>query len=449
MISSIRGAVCVVVSAASLWLWSPAQAQGTGTAPPGGGEYTPGIYGNAQLAVPNSLGALLLAPALNGCDWSVIYGSGSSENFAFPESNATYWQASLPLINAAGTAVRIDGRFPDARFFSISLYNGSYQLQGTLQDYGMTTSKPDANPYANKTQLKAGASRSGAAYTAYVVFGSPPPKPAPNTLYVPPQLGASGASLPSVQQLYLLYRVYRPAGPTASGGEPLPALSINGAAFSGDTSALYCQNLSSLLAQSILYSIPLTPGQAATSAPTNPTFTLYKDSGIPGQDAGVNGDNQYMSASATLPAGYLYLIRGKAPTYTGSPLLAGSRAADVRYWSICQNTSLSLEVVACVGDFQATLDTDGYYNIVVTGDTTPPVYARGFNWMPFGTRSPATVIYRQLLAADHFSGASGSPTMGAYTPQLGYCKVSQFQTLAAAYAGSPKQVFIGCGGTAN
>lgn len=431
---SVGGRAAAVVLAAALS--QPVLAQGVGVPPPVRALYTPGNYGYS----PPAVGADLLSPApiAQGCSWSVIYGSGTGENFAYPEANATYWQASLPLVNPAGTIVRIDGRFPDARFSSISLYNSSYQLVGTLPDYALMPAPGSANTYADRTRMAAGVSYGGA-YTAYIVFGAAPAQPAPNTLYVPPQLGPYGASLPSVQQFYLLYRVYGAAGGTASGGTPLPALSSSGTPFSGQTDSLYCQNLTTDLGQSLLYALPLTPEQTALGLPTNPSFVLYNSS----VGVGVNGENQYMSANTTLPAGYLYIVRAKAPSHT----LTDGGTADVRYWSVCQNTQTSLEVVACVGDFQALLDQDGYYNIVVTDDSAAPAYAVGYNWMPFGPRSPGVVIYRQLLAASGFSGASGSPTMGSYTPEMTYCQVGKFRSLVAQ-ANSPLQVFQACGGMA-
>ena len=430
-----RAAVAVFLAVFS----SSLLAQGVGALPRAEAGYTPGSYGYSPPAVPSSTDLLSSAPVTQGCNWSAIYGNGTSENFAYPEANATYWQASLPEVNAAGTVVRIDGRYSNARFSSLSLYNSSYQLLGTLSDYLLMPSMHGVDPFEGKTQRKPGVAYGGT-FTAYVMFGTAPAQPAANTLYVAPQLGPYGASLPSVQQLYLMYRVYVPQGGTASGDVPLPALSINGTPFSSQTDSLYCQNLTTDFGQSLLYAVPLTPGQTALSAPANPAFTLYTASG----GVGVNGDNQYMYADATLPAGYLYIVRAKAPTHTDLSAVT----ADVRYWSICQNTESSLEVVACVGDFQALLDAEGYFNIVVTNDSSAPSYALGYSWMPFGPRSPATVIYRQLLAADGFAGASGGTTMGSYTPQLAYCQVSKFQSLVAQ-SNTPRQVFEACGGPAD
>ena len=422
---------------------SAAIAAGVGVPPALHGEYTPGKLGLAQVA--GGSGSLSLMPASQGCGWMPIYGDTSGQNYEYPEANATYWQASTPLVNAAGTSVAIQGQFPNARFFSISLYNGNWQLISALNDSDIQTASGQ-KPFLGPTQPNP-AVPYGQAYSAAISFSAAAAVPAPNTLYVAPQI--SGAStLPSVQKLYLLYRVYEPYGATASGDVPLPQLSINGTPFSTVTQSALCQDLSSIAAQNATYSIPLSPGATALSAPANPAFTVYKDSGIPGLDVGVNGANQYMSASATLPAGYVYIVRGLAPSFPGEKGLKSGSVPDVRYWSVCQNTTPSTEVAACVGDFQAQLDANGYYHVVVS--TSAPAgadTAHGFNWMPFGPQSPATVIYRQLLAEPGFSGAIGSAVMGEFTPQVVYCTTTAFQTLAATYPTRPDLVYQGCGGT--
>ena len=425
-----------------------ALAAGTGSPPPDAGEYTPARFGQASFVSPFASNYFSLAGDSQGCGWMPTYGDTATQNLAYPEANATYWQASPPFYNAAGTQIRIDGQFASSRFFSISLYNGSYSLISSLSDYQLLPHS-GAKPFLSETQPDPSVSPAQS-YTAYIVFGAAPAQPAANTLYVPPQI-SNITGLPSLQQLYLLYRVYVPRGATASGDVPLPVLSINGQPFSAFTQSAACQALSSQMLQNALYSVPLTPGQASYTAPKNPIFTVYQSSSIPGLSAGLNAANQYMSAQPSLPAGYIYIIRGKAPTYTSSAQLAPGAVPNVRYWSICQNTSVSTEVVACVGDFQARVDANGYYHIVVSNQAAAPAYAdanHGFNWMPFGPQAPATVIYRQLLARPDFNGAIGSAAIGEYAPEITYCTLASFESFAAS-SHSAEQIFQECAATIN
>ena len=76
------------------------------------------------------------------------------------------------------------------------------------------------------------------------------------------------------------------------------------------------------------------------------------------------------------------MIRGQAPSYTASPKLAGDAVADTRYWSPCQNTSVSTAMAACVGHFQAVPDRGGYYRVAVGNEASAPEYAddgNGYN----------------------------------------------------------------------
>ena len=419
-----------------------AQAGGTGASPPDTGPYTAAPTGDAHLVPSSTPGYFSSAGSTQGCDWSPTFGDAATQNLAFPEANTTYWQASLPQDAPAGATVEIQGQFPNARFFSIGLYNSDYEPISEIYDYQLTPSS-GAKPFVSQTQ-PAAAGRFGQSYNARIVFSTPPASPAPDTLYASSGSSTTGNSSGAGQHLYLLYRVYVPYGSTASGDVSLPALTYQGVPFSQNTQTAACQSVLSQLLQNVLYSISLKSLLAAATPPKAPQFTVYKGGDTPGLNIGLNGANHYMSATLPLPTGYVYLIRGKAPSHTSPATAAAGEAADVRYWSICQNGAASTQVNACVGDFQALVDSGGYYNIVVSNQSAPPYadISRGFNWMPFGPWSRAAVIYRQLLAQPGFAGAIGSAGMGPYTPQIAYCSTAQFESIAAA--GTPQQVFQAC-----
>ncbi|MFI4980036.1 MAG: hypothetical protein ACHQIO_06775, partial [Nevskiales bacterium] len=312
-----------------------ALAAGIGIPPPDSGSYTPATVGAASLVPPSTPGYYSPAGNTQGCDWAPIYGDAATQNLAFPESNTTYWQASPPLDSAAGTQIDIAGQFPNARFFSISLYNSAYEPIADIYDYQLAAAS-GAKPFLDPTKPNQ-AVRYGQSYSAHIVFAAPPAQPAANTLYVTPGSTTSGSAPRAGQRLYLLYRVYVPYGNTASGDVPLPALSVQGQPFSTNTQSAACQNVVAQVLQNVLYTLTLTLGQLGAAAPTTPQFTVYKAGNTPGANIGLNGANQYMSASTTLPAGQVYIIRGKAPSHTAAPALAAGATPDTRYWSICQN----------------------------------------------------------------------------------------------------------------
>jgi len=433
--------VAALIAPVMIGAHATALAAGIGTPPPDQGPYTAAPIGDARMVPSSTPGYFSSAGSTQGCDWSAVYGDAATQNLAYPEANTTYWQASPPQDAPAGAAIDIAGQFPNARFFSIGLYNSQYEPISEIYDYQLTATS-GAKPFVSETRPDA-AVRYGQTYRARIVFGAPPASPAPNTLYT--QTAASSAGNSGGQHLYLLYRVYVPYGSTASGDVPLPALSYNSVPFSVNTQTAACQNVLSQLLQNLLYPASLKSLLAAATPPKAPQFTVYQGGSVPGLNIGLNGANQYMSAALPLPTGYVYIVRGKAPSHTSPTSAAAGEAAEVRYWSICQNGTTSTQVSACVGDFQARLDSGGYYNLVVSNQSAPQ-YAdssHGFNWMPFGPWFRATVIYRQLLAAPGFTGAIGSAGMGAYTPQIAYCSTAQFESFAAA-ASTPAQVFQAC-----
>ena len=71
---------------------------------------------------PSRTTASTTRPAARECAWP-YRADRVTMNIAYPDTNATYW--SMPLAVAVGTTVEIDGRRPDARYFSFVTYDRS------------------------------------------------------------------------------------------------------------------------------------------------------------------------------------------------------------------------------------------------------------------------------------------------------------------------------------
>lgn len=147
-------------------------------------------------------------------------------NVAFPDEGARYWLT--PFEVAPGTSMTIRGRFPDARYISYHLYEGSMPTDA-LADIELVPDPGTANPFA------AGADRSArGTYTLHVVAGKRPEHPAPNTLYAESLNGE-----PNVAGV-IIYRAYLPEG-DQYGGAGLPQV-IHGAAEPGEPAPLPLPN---------------------------------------------------------------------------------------------------------------------------------------------------------------------------------------------------------------
>ena len=404
-----------------------------------------------------------LAPLL--CDWRVANGTPEDDSdrvgirFGFIDLGAGYWQAILSPKLPVGTRFRIEGRYPAARNFSFQLYDGGKLSLDELRDDGLVPDPGSRSPFTGVNTVDTRV-EPGGRYTGYLIYGPRPAVPAPNTLYVD-----ASRFTGALDQAVLVYRVYNAfAGITlaAHGGVPLP--SIYRETPQGDVplaeldttvrcnagiGARNTERRSFAFASDVYNAQPKRPGPIpAQPVPAPPQF-LLRDSG---SDILANRDNRYLYAIHTQTDGDLVLMRAKAPTYATQPGVGSD--PQVRHWSVCSNAKLSAETYRCVQDEDATLDPEGFFNIVFSVAAKRPPLAiprYGFDWITQGTTTDGFPIFRQMLASPNFvqsafqvpAGADPRVTMGDYFPVATYCAASVFE--AHVRAGEPpRRVFEGC-----
>ncbi len=78
--------------------------------------------------------------------------------------------------------------------------------------------------------------------------------------------------------------------------------------------------------------------------------------------------------------------------------LTGS--VKVRYWSMCM-AGVSSQTSACIPDFQAKLDADGYVTLVVSDAPDVTRHATGMNLLSWGKHVIPVLIYRNLATERH------------------------------------------------
>ncbi|WP_293394340.1 hypothetical protein [Nevskia sp.] len=368
------------------------------------------------------------AQALTGCDWYE-----APIKLAYPETNARYYQADLPLLPPAGSRIRIEGSYPATRYFSFQIYNPSYAPVDDLSDYlivpdpgsqstllGPTASNPDVQP--------------GGRYTVYVKYGAVPKSRQRNTLYTDDSISAR-------RQYRLTMRTY-----LEDQRVPLPKLVLE--TPNGD------QPLGVGLCRPAL-ALPEVAGLAEAGDPGLPgsrkvPFAVFYGAETGDSEFGLNQNAAYMSATVR-NTGDLVLIRGRAPSFrerTGrTPLLP-----EVRYWSFCQNAKLLTTVVDCRADREIPIDANGNYHIVVADGAVARLPKNiGYAALPFGPVAVGFLIYRQLLPAADFVGAIGrvpegtapEEVIGDYTPVATYCPPALFEARVRA-GDTPYQVFAAC-----
>ncbi|MDP3857260.1 MAG: hypothetical protein Q8Q73_05780 [Stagnimonas sp.] len=421
------------------------------------------------------------APLSALCSWPLVSDSDVL-NVLLPDEAATYWVAALP--NLPGTRLRIEGQYPQARYFSFNAYSPLLASVDVLTDYQIAPLQAGSNPYRDP------AAAPGAGYVAYVL---PEPAPAadqrqPNALYSGQFPVGLGIELPANPLQILIYRIYLAEGDTV-GGVPLPTLTVETADGSQALMTLDLSICTPLVPPGLLPDL-LSEAMRSQSPPaavtalfstvplpvSSSTPTMQRSYGlletfrssmsdslgfeIPGQavtatvgaNLANNLDNAYLQAILSRDKGSMYLVRGKAPKAATVPAQAPLGNAEVRYWSLCTNEVLSQRFTDCLYDAQVPLDADGYFTVLVSDPDQRPANAiaeNGIGWLAWGALYPdATLLYRHMLPSVGYAEAiqnipQGTPpetVMGSYYPLLAYCD----RATVEAAGNSAAAVFAAC-----
>lgn len=450
-------------------------AAGTDTAPsdePRNAPSNPGHTGEDRAENPAGL----------GCGWEVA-SNIDTMNVAFPDESAKYWVALVPMLPQ--TRLRIDGYYPDVRYFSYNSYDGLLRPTDAIADSEIVPNDGGRNSAAEEDAPW------GDAYTAYLEFSAPPEERAPNTIYAGEmQLGPQ--AVPQVLLTALFYRVYVPAEDKEfDGGVGLPLLTLETA--DGEQELLPMGNcvepllptlggnlpsagVNELLEETglpddIFSNLPFYLGLGDTSARTNvfyglsgTVFNILRGLlGLPVPD-GIehsipvgggggflsNKHNAYSTNLFTRNYGNVALIRAKAPSFRseeGTPF----GEENVRYWSVCQNDLPTQRYVGCYADYQMVLNDDGYFYVMVSDAEDRPANATAenhLNWLAWGPYFDSLLIYRHMLPNPAFEetiskvpqGTPPEDIMGEYSPQPAYCT----QAIVESAGDNPADVFAAC-----
>lgn len=418
-----------------------------------------------------------------GCSWLAV-SDIETTNVAFPDEGARYWLAVAP--NIPGARLRIDGRYPDTRYFSFNVYDPLARPIDAIADFEITPDQPGTNPFRNAQ------AEPGAPYTAYVAFEGKPATPAGNTIYSG-QVDL-GPGVPNPMTV-MLYRTYVPAdSEDFTGGVGLPQLTLEMQDAEqtllplGDCDEAPLPNAFGVfpglplndviegadypdaLDQALGLNLPL-----GTYPPTTRVFYGLPDTAvailgnllpagadlneqIPETASGGGGflsnvHNAYTSSAFDRAFGSIYLMRARAPTYPGDPRLQASGAPpDLRYWSVCQNEFVTQRFVECSLDLQTPLDAQGFFTIAVSDPADRPANAvadNAISWLPWGgIYKDGILIYRHMLPAQDFSqaihnvpkGTEPRAVMGDYFPEVTYCTRDTFEAAGASAA----EIFAAC-----
>lgn len=409
----------------------------------------------------------LVEPTLQaGCDWVLAFDPAVPEygNTAYPETAARYWVAVVSDTVPAGSKLRIDGQYPDARYSAFHVHDGNVFTHDAIADYELLPLPGSVNRDLTRTR-RDGFLPFGGSYTAHVVLNQAAPAVrAANTVYRAPPKALEGKAK---KRTLLAYRTYAAVGGN-QGKVPLPKLTLVTAdgrqtPFPNAADAAACESLKTRLQNSngsaapVSLAPPLVPERKPIIRKFDGAVLTALQLGV-----GYNPHNGFMSTKGDRSYGDYLLVRGKLPSYTTQS--AAQLTPQVRYWSLCQNGANSTMVYGCLSDKDVALDQYGYYTVAISTDTAQPVAlsaARGFSWLNWGPEQVSAILIRELLASPEFpQSIEQAPTQAAqtpaargdYMPVAAYCSravLNQYAPSGAAAAfqaclsSAPKQLLPG------
>ena len=331
------------------------------------------------------------------CAWtSAAIGSTRFGNTGWIDTRGTYLlQHALYL---PGASLRIQGRFPYARFMSFTAYAGrDGNVAGYLDDYQIAPDRGSINP------SRPGADRHATrrSYTIYIQQGPAPQHPAPNTIYTGPY-----------RPVLIMYRIYAPdSGANEYGQVAKPSIDLIVGTPQSHTQIVREPTCAS----------PKKAGGTVSLSLSQP-MRWYRVGAM--SRNGVNVDDAYLAARLNSYDAQVFIVRFKAPTfpdtYTGQRITGRE---DTRFWSLCMYNMANQRVIDCLHDYQAVRSANGYVTVVLSTQANRPsaaTRANGVNWLPFGPQQIGLLIYRQLLPLPAFKGSFMNLDPKAYPFEMKY-----------------------------
>ena len=346
--------------------------------------------------------AAALAQNARNCAWPLTLSPSGYGNFLAPDDAARYWTMPFPK---AYRTMKIQGRYPNARYFSIVAYSGDangrpVDTSGSRHDATIAPDRAGAGTYTVRVSRDAAVS------------------------------GAANGIPVTANDAWVMLRIYGPApdaslsGLALSGGVPLPVIS-----FDDGPPVVACplpspadgvgwhpiRSINKFDDLRAFFELIFPPGfdinQPADFDDPPRGRLWFTPPRVPPMLLLPNPDNKYiMSAPGPYQSGRVVVIRARAPQTPDGPrgggpgMRRGARGEDVRYWSLCNNDfALPVPAVRCVSDLTARIE-GGWFTVVISDDLTRPEWLRpGVNWLPWGDEQyPKLVFFRHLLATDSF-----------------------------------------------
>lgn len=393
---------------------------------------------------------ILIVPASAEETWEPPYVGSDPEVLYLPDAHAVYWRYGWKRKPGDSVGLKIEGQFPEARYFSYNAYNdGDKMSVGSFADFELIPNDGAVNPFAGA--VDAGDST----YTIYIL-----PEGAEgdsgNTLHFPDSLTnvsvilrhylsegdrLGGAPMPTVSLFDLETQVTETAPPSV----PVPKLTREEVKqyllpLFKDMAEKFEANPEEVI-KSLHHRVDgdsLKINELVCKQVVANAFNFYRKGEVIQsynfQTEGTypNKDNLYLVLPVIRESDEVLLVQFQAPPFPKSP--QEYPTSGLRYFSLSQGDEITHNFATMI-DKDMNVSDDGIIRFLI-GDESDALKATaekiGANFMPWKVHQKMLLVYRHMLPGNGFTngidqvpsvdkqkspeGQEGSAFIGKFAP---------------------------------
>ena len=307
--------------------------------------------------------------------WAEYLGHDQTVDF-WPDKYVNYWAVVVNQKDFPNVGFKIQGEFPDARYFSYNVYGKDRNSTASIFDTQIKAENCSENPFKNEEKQT---SVDKNLYTLFVVPESVSEFDTNDNVL---------KFIEGEEEIGIILRYYLPAGGDLAGVD-LPKIEV----FDLDSK----ESVTIPKTSNLLITTPQILNRINTA------YSLQIDNNVRfyrGDPTGLypNEDNQYVRTFLNYDDDDVYVIRWKVPTFPKNS--SEFESAEVRYSSMNLGDNITNNFDG-IYDTQYKLDKDGFVTLVIA-DEIPELREKaeiaGYNFMPWTLPgNKGYLIYRNLL----------------------------------------------------
>lgn len=370
--------------------------------------------------------------------WEPPYVGSDPEVLYLPDAHAVYWRYGWKRKPGEKVGLKIEGQFPDARYFSYNVYNDDNKMSlGSFSDHKLIPDDGSTNTFTGNPESQ------GGSYTIYIV---------------PEGTTAAGKNVlhfpDSLTNVCAFLRHYLAKG-DINGGVPMPKLSLYNTETRTTDEAPKSVPIPKLTREEIEnYLLPLFKDMAKKFE-ANPeaviealhhrksqdslkvnelvcrqvvsnAFTYFTEGekiqsyNFHTEGTYPNKDNLYLVLPVIRNANEVLAVQFKAPRYPETP--ADYPTSELRYFSLSQGDEITHNFATTI-DREMKVSEDGMIRFLIGDDSEAlrtTAEKLGVNFQPWKVHQKMLLVYRHMLPSPDFkNGINHVPVVDKSAPHAG------------------------------